>query len=65
MRLKFNSAMKNWKTTLTGIILAILLAVQPLADGVIDFKKDWFKFLIAIGIAIFGFFAKDTNTQDK
>lgn len=51
--------MKSWKTTLTGVILAIMIAVQPLATDGLDLKKDWFKFAIAIGIALFGYFSKD------
>lgn len=51
--------MKSWKTTSMGIILACMLAVQPLASDEIDLKKDWPKFGLAIAIAIFGYFAKD------
>lgn len=51
--------MKNWKTTLTGLILATMVAVQPLATDGLDLKKDWFKFVLSIGIAVFGFFSKD------
>ena len=51
--------MKNWKTTLMGIVLASMLAVQPLADGDVNLKKDWHRFVLAISIAVFGYFAKD------
>jgi len=54
--------MKDIKTTLTGLFLALLVAVQPLTtvDG-FDIKKDWLQVLIAIGIATLGFFTKDSN----
>jgi hypothetical protein len=52
--------MRNWKTSLTGFFLAILLAIQPLAEtGTFDLKRDWMRYLIAIGIATFGFLSKD------
>jgi hypothetical protein len=51
--------MKSWKTTLAGIILACMIALQPLATDGVDFKRDWFKFTLAIGIAVFGYFSKD------
>ena len=51
--------MKNCKTTLTGLVLAAMIAIQPLATDGLDLNKDWFKFVIAIGIAVFGYFAKD------
>ena len=51
--------MKSWKTTSMGIILASMIAIQPLTSDEIDLKKDWFKFGLAIAIAIFGYFSKD------
>jgi hypothetical protein len=58
--------MKDFKTTLTGIILAILIAVQPLttADG-FDLKKDWLQVVIAGAIALFGWLSKDANDKPK
>ena len=59
--------MRNWKTTLTGIILACMVAIQPLTEGEIDIKRDWHKFILAIGIAALGYLAKDhdvTGVQD-
>lgn len=53
--------MKNWKTTIIGIVLASMIAIQPLADGNVNLKKDWHRFTLAIGIAVFGYFAKDKN----
>jgi len=51
--------MKSWKTTLVGLALASMIAIQPLTTDELDLKKDWFKFVVAIGIAVFGYFSKD------
>lgn len=53
--------MKNWRTTIIGIVLASMIAIQPLADGNVNLKKDWHRFTLAIGIAVFGYFSKDKN----
>jgi len=52
--------MKNHKTTMTGLILAILIAIQPLTttEG-FDPKKDWLQIVIAGAIALFGWMSKD------
>lgn len=48
--------MKNWKTTLIGVLLAVAVAVEPLiSTGSIDWKAV----IIAALIAAFGFLAKD------
>lgn len=48
--------MKNWKTSLLGALLAIVVAVQPLiSTGTIDWKAV----VIAALIAGLGFVAKD------
>jgi len=57
--------MKSWKTTFMGVMMASLIAIQPLADGEVNFKKDWLRFIIAICIAVFGYFAKDFDKVDK
>jgi len=57
--------MKSWKTTFTGVVMAVLIAVQPLTDGEVNLKKDWLRFTIAICIAVFGYFAKDFDKVDK
>jgi hypothetical protein len=57
--------MKNWKTTFTGLVMAILIGIQPLAEGDVDLKRDWLRFTIAIFIAVFGYFAKDFDRIDK
>ncbi len=54
--------MKNWKTTLFGALAAIMVildgTVRQLAAGT---DVDWLKVGLGIGIAIFGYFAKDFN----
>lgn len=48
--------MKNWKTTLIGGLIAIIVAVQPLiTEGEINWKQVGFAALIAL----FGFISKD------
>lgn len=59
--------LEHWKTSLGGLIMAILLAIQPLAmDGeAFDFQRDWFRYLLAILIAIVGFWIKDPNKKEE
>ena len=59
--------MKNYKTTLIGGLIAVIIAVQPLIEsGEINWKQVGFAALIAA----FGFISKDhdvtggTKTQD-
>lgn len=57
--------MKNWKTTLSGLVLAILIAIQPLTTNEgFDIKKDWLQFLIAGAIACLGYFSKDHTIEN-
>lgn len=50
--------MKSWKTTISGCMIAVIIAIQPIVEtGVIDWKKV----LIAALIAAFSFVAKDNN----
>ena len=50
--------MNNWKTTVTGAVLAIIVAVQPIIEtGLIDWKKIAFASIIAL----FGYLAKDVE----
>jgi len=48
--------MKNWKTTLAGILTALVIALQPLVT-IGEFK--WYNVLLACTVAILGFVAKD------
>lgn len=50
--------MKNWRTTLIGGLLAIVIAVQPIIEtGTIDWKKVG----MAAVIALFGYLVKDKD----
>ena len=52
---------RNWKTTLMGILLAIMTATEPILSGVgyhLD-KPTIFKLLFAGAIAMLGYLAKD------
>lgn len=55
----------HWKTSLGGLIMAILVAIQPLVMDVssFDFQKDWMRYLVAILIAVVGFTMKDPNKK--
>lgn len=53
------------KTTITGILLSILTALQPyLSNGEIDFEKNWLQYLIAVAIAGLGYLAKDPSSNN-
>jgi hypothetical protein len=52
---------RNWKTTLMGIILAVMTAVEPVLSGVgyhLD-KPTICKLIFAGAIALLGYLAKD------
>jgi uncharacterized membrane protein YgaE (UPF0421/DUF939 family) len=52
--------MKSWKTTVLGLVIAILVAVQPIvANGAVDWKAV----ALAVLIAAAGYFAKDNNVS--
>ena len=55
---------KNKKTTITGLILAVLVAVQPLTtvEG-FNITKDWFQLILAGAIAVFGWLAQDSEVN--
>lgn len=50
--------MKNWKTTLVGVLLAVVVAIQPIVS---TGKVDWGQLVIAALIAALGVLAKDFN----
>jgi len=54
--------MKNWKTSLVGLLLAIWLVIQPIiANGTFDVQKDW-KMLVYASIAVvFSYYTKDKD----
>jgi hypothetical protein len=50
----------NWNTTLAGLFTAISYAmVSVLQAG--NSLYDWKTYLVPVGIAIFGYFAKDAQ----
>ena len=52
--------MKNYKTTITGALLALIIAVEPIiSKGTIDWKAAG----IAALVAIVTYFAKDNNVS--
>ena len=52
--------MKNWKTTIIGLIGAIVIALQPIISGDgFSWKADGSKVIMAIVVAALGFVAKD------
>ena len=57
--------MKDLKTTILGLGLAVLIAIQPLTttEG-FDIKKNWFQLIVAIGIGAFGYFTKDVKKDE-
>jgi hypothetical protein len=63
--------MRNWKSTLSALLGAIWVAIQPIIDnGNFDFERDWRSLFGAAGLAGFGFLVKDaelfkTNNNEK
>jgi hypothetical protein len=59
--------MKSYKTTLVGVGLAIMVAVQPIVEGSgyhLD-KKTFGKLLFAGLLAAFGYLSKDYDATGK
>jgi hypothetical protein len=54
----------NHKTTIMGLFLAILLAIQPLTtvEG-FDISKDWLQMIFAGAIGVFGWLAQDSEVN--
>lgn len=55
---------QNNKTTIAGLFLAILVAVQPLTtvEG-FDINKNWLQLLFAASIAVFGWLSQDAEVD--
>jgi len=54
--------MKNWKTTIVGALLAIVVAVQPYAaTGVFEWKQ----MIVPALIALLGYIAKDAGVTGE
>lgn len=56
--------MKNYKTTIVGIVLAILTAVQPLTEDEFIASRDILRYAIAILISALGYLSKDHDMTD-
>lgn len=56
--------MKNLKTTIVGVILAVLTAVQPLAEDEFVASRDILRYAIAVLIAALGYLSKDHDMTD-
>ena len=61
-----DAGVKNWHTTLMGIIEAVILACIPIVyTGDFDVKTQWPFLLAAIARAVSGYLAKDATGNDK
>jgi hypothetical protein len=56
--------MKNLKTTIVGVVLAVLTAVQPLAEDEFVASRDILRYAIAVLIATLGYLSKDHDMTD-
>lgn len=56
--------MKNIKTTIVGVVLAVLTAVQPLAEDEFVASRDILRYAIAVLIATLGYLSKDHDMTD-
>jgi len=59
--------MKSNKTTIFGLILSALVAVQPIVEGTgyhLD-SASFVKILFAASLAVFGYLAKDFDVTGK
>jgi hypothetical protein len=59
--------MKSSKTTVFGVILAALVAIQPIVEGT-GYHLDgasFVKILFAASLAVFGYLAKDFDVTGK
>lgn len=53
--------MRNWRTTIIGGGMAILLAIQPLVDFAQGESINWAQVGFAASIALFGYLSKDAG----
>lgn len=61
-------ALMNWKTTLSGVIGALVLIgaeVQKFLDGVETTQPDWNVVIGAVVVAVGLFFARDADKSSK
>lgn len=55
--------MKNYKTTIIGLSLAILMSTQTILSDDFNIKKDWLKLVIAGLIGALGWMANDSKKE--
>lgn len=55
--------MKNWRTTLVGGLLALLLAIQPLIEAAGTGDIDWKQLAVAGIVAVFSYLSKDAGVS--
>ncbi len=55
----------NWRTTALGGIAAVATAAVPVMNGVQGsmHQGDWTQLILAVAMALFGYFAKDKNVS--
>lgn len=53
--------MRNWRTTIIGGVMAVLLAVQPLIDFATGASINWAQIGFAALVALFGYLSKDSG----
>lgn len=56
------AGLKNWKTTLTGLVIAIVNAMIPVVQGGSPTGKQLFA---SVGIAIAGLLSSDAGLNSK
>lgn len=57
--------MGNYKTTLSGVILGSVMAVEPiLTNGDFEPKRDWIKIAVSVGVFLLGLLAHDPKKAD-
>lgn len=55
--------MKNWRTTIIGATLAVLMAIQPFVDLVEGQEVNWLQVAFSACFALFGYLSKDAGVS--
>ena len=58
--MKALSRLKNWKTTGSGLVIAIFQVVNELSN---DKEFDWKIYAVAVAVVLLGAFAGDEDTK--
>ncbi len=53
----------NWKTTVIGVVFAVLTYIMGIGAKLPSTKQEWFSFVIACALAAIGVVAKDFNVS--